>query len=67
MIKLGTGSKTFYLIAESVAMGMTTIVLHLTENKYWAKQNIEIAEIKAESKQEAKEMFRIRDNTKSII
>lgn len=65
MLKLGNGSKTFYVVAESVNMGMNMIDIKLTDNENWAKQNTIIGKIKADTRQEAQSIFRVRDNTRS--
>lgn len=64
MLKLGNGTKTFYVVAEAVNMGMSFIDIKLTDNAAWANANIIIGKIKAETMQEAKEYFRIRDLTR---
>jgi hypothetical protein len=61
MLEMGNGSKTFYVVAEAVNMGMSFIDIKLTDNKNYAKANVIIGKIKAETKEEAKEYFRVRD------
>jgi len=64
MIKLGKGTKTYYLVAEAVHMGSMMIDIKLTDNESWAKSNTIIAKIKAENEEEAKIYFRVRDMTR---
>jgi len=49
MLKIGKGSKTFFLVAEVVNMGTTCVDIKLTDNEGWAKQN---------------QIFRVRDMTR---
>lgn len=60
---MGKGKK-FYIVAELVNMGGTIIDIKLTDNENWAKQNIIICGIRAETIEEAREMFRVRDFTR---
>ena len=64
MLKVGNGSKTFFLVAEVVHMGIHNVEIKLTENEVWAKQNTIIGKIKANSREEATDYFRIRDLTR---
>jgi len=64
MLKIDKGSKTFFLVAEVVSMGTTCIDIKLTDNEAWAKQNQIIGKIKADTEQEAREYFRVRDMTR---
>jgi len=64
MLKVGNGSKTFFLVAEVVVMGIHTVDIKLTDNEAWAKQNKIIGKIKADTEQEARDYFRIRDMTR---
>ena len=65
MIKLGKGKNTYYLVAEVVNMGWTTIDIKITDNETWAKANNNIiGKIKADSLVDAKEQLRIRDMTR---
>ena len=64
MIKLGKGKNTYYLVAEVVNMGGTVVDIKITDNESWAKSNTVIAKIKAESEEEAKIYFKVRDMTR---
>jgi len=64
MIKLGKGTKTYYLMAEVVNMGDTIINIKITDNEGWAKCNTVIGKVKAESEEEARGYFIIRDMTR---
>jgi len=64
MLKVGNGSKTFYLVAEVVHMGSYCVDIKLSDNENWAKQNKIIGKIKADTEQEAREYFRVRDMTR---
>lgn len=64
MLKMGNGSKTFYVVTEVVNMGMTFIDVKITDNENWAKQNQIIGKIKADTKEEATGYFRVRDMTR---
>lgn len=64
MLKLGNGSKTFYLVAEVVHMGIHNVEIKVTDNEAWAKQNTIIGKIKANTREEATGYFRIRDLTR---
>jgi hypothetical protein len=61
MLNIGVGTKTFYVVVESVNMGMPMIDIKLTDNENWAKANKIIGKIHADSYEEAKEKFRIRN------
>ena len=64
MIKLGKGKNTYYLVAEVVNMGGTVVDIKITDNESWAKSNTVIPKIKAESEEEAKIYFKVRDMTR---
>ena len=64
MLKLGNGSKTFFLVAEVVNMGIHNVEIKLSDNENWAKQNTIIGKVKANTKEEATGYFRIRDMTR---
>lgn len=64
MLKAGKGSKTFFLVAEVVNMGTTCVDIKLTDNEGWAKQNQIIGKIKANTEEEARAYFRVRDMTR---
>jgi peptidyl-tRNA hydrolase len=66
MFKYGNGTNTFYVVAESVNMGMSFIDIKITDNENWAKNgyNKIIAKVKANSLEEAKALFRVRDMTR---
>lgn len=64
MLKLGSGTKTYYVVAEAVNMGMPLLDIKLTDNETWAKTQTIIAKIKADTKEEAREYFRVRDMTR---
>ena len=66
MLKTGktNGLKTFYLVAEMVHMESYCVDIKLSNNENWAKQNKIIGKIKADTEQEAREYFRVRDMTR---
>ena len=64
ILKLGKGKNTYYLVVELVNMGMPMVDIKITNNESWAKSNTIIGKIKADSLEDAKEQFRIRDMTR---
>jgi len=64
MFKIGSGSKTFFVVAEVVHMGTRNVNIKLTDNEAWAKQNQIIGKLKADTEEQAKSYFRIIDMTR---
>lgn len=64
MLKMGTGTKIYYLYAQVTNMGYNRIELKLTDNEGYAKSQTILGKFKADTIEQAKEYFKIVDMTR---